>query len=345
MISWLKYNGVPPASISTTHGGCWLTVAGVPVSQANRLLEASYQLYHHPETNETILRTVRYAIPAALHTHVQMIAPTTAFTSMSLLQPKEMPRSRSGGAPENGTSGETVNMLSRREPEEINIDPSLLRWLYKTSAYRPGAINQNSLGVVGYRNQIPVQVDVARFMVEFRRDIKQFQVPFVRIIDILFPSEYGVQATLDVEYAMGLVAPTPVIYYRSSGSGKHILPDGKPSFHDEYSRFLNFLIYQTIMPLTISMGYGTPELNISWEYADALCFLFAQLGSRGISILVASGDAGVGLGDCFNNNGVVHFSTSFPASCMSGVYSLLANCTRAQVQVAHLAVVFSQVLG
>jgi tripeptidyl-peptidase-1 len=103
--SWLKYNGVPPSSISTTHGGGWLTVAGVPVSQANKLLGASYQLYYHPGTNETILRTVGYALPAALHIHVQTIAPTTAFTSMRLLQPEEMPRSRSGGAV-NATSGE-----------------------------------------------------------------------------------------------------------------------------------------------------------------------------------------------------------------------------------------------
>jgi tripeptidyl-peptidase-1 len=44
----LEHNGVPSSSISTTHGGCWLTVAGVPVSQADELLGASYQLYHHP---------------------------------------------------------------------------------------------------------------------------------------------------------------------------------------------------------------------------------------------------------------------------------------------------------
>jgi tripeptidyl-peptidase-1 len=124
--SWLKFNGVLPSSISTTHGGSWLTVAGVPVSQANNILGASYQLYHHPGTNETILGTVGYALPAALHKHVKTIAPTTAFTSTHLLQPQEVPRSCSGGAV-NATSGEPVNMLSCRKPNELDIVPSVLR--------------------------------------------------------------------------------------------------------------------------------------------------------------------------------------------------------------------------
>ena len=60
-----------------THGGAWLTVTGVLVSQANELFGASYQLYRHTETNDTIIRTVDYAIPAVLHTHIQAVAPTT----------------------------------------------------------------------------------------------------------------------------------------------------------------------------------------------------------------------------------------------------------------------------
>ncbi|KAI9453042.1 Pro-kumamolisin, activation domain-containing protein, partial [Lactarius psammicola] len=79
--SWLEHHGVPLASVSVTHGGSWLTVAAVPVSQANALLGASYQLYRHAETHETVLRTLRYALPAVLLAHVQTIAPTTYFGS------------------------------------------------------------------------------------------------------------------------------------------------------------------------------------------------------------------------------------------------------------------------
>jgi hypothetical protein len=33
--SWVEYHGIPSSSVSTTHGGGWLTFIGVPVSRAN----------------------------------------------------------------------------------------------------------------------------------------------------------------------------------------------------------------------------------------------------------------------------------------------------------------------
>jgi tripeptidyl-peptidase-1 len=75
---WIRYHGLLSSSIS---GGNRLTLTGVPVSKANKLLGASYQLYQHAETNETIVRTVSYSLPEALHAHVQTVAPTTYFAS------------------------------------------------------------------------------------------------------------------------------------------------------------------------------------------------------------------------------------------------------------------------
>ncbi|KAH9160039.1 hypothetical protein EDB89DRAFT_2041986, partial [Lactarius sanguifluus] len=45
--SWLAHHGVRSSSISTTHGSAWLMVSKVLVSQANKMLGASYQLYRH----------------------------------------------------------------------------------------------------------------------------------------------------------------------------------------------------------------------------------------------------------------------------------------------------------
>ena len=55
VFSWLKYNGMPPSSISQTHGSSWLTIIRVPIFQANKLLGASYKLYYHAWANDTIL--------------------------------------------------------------------------------------------------------------------------------------------------------------------------------------------------------------------------------------------------------------------------------------------------
>ena len=65
---------------------------GVPMSQANKLLGASYGLYQHAKTNKTIVHTLSYALPTVLIPHVQTVTPMTFFTSAGTLQ--KMPRGR-----------------------------------------------------------------------------------------------------------------------------------------------------------------------------------------------------------------------------------------------------------
>jgi tripeptidyl-peptidase-1 len=318
--SWLQYNGVPPSSISTTHGGGWLTVADVPVSKANKILGASYRLYYHAGTNETILRTVGYALPAALHIHVQTIAPTTAFMSIHLLQPEEMPRNRSGGGV-NDTSGEPVNMLSRRQPEPPNeyIDPSILRSLYGTVQYSPSEMDQNKIGILGYGNEYPSSLDLREFLTRFRTDAVDAK-PTIETMNVYFSGRLGMIANSDVQYTVALAYPTPVIYYLGTGKGVRLKPgSNQPAGSDLYLQWFNHMADEsdTGIPKTIALGYGFSEPSIPKEYATALCKLFAQLGARGVSILVSSDNAGVGLGDCKDTEGNVQFYTTFPASCMS----------------------------
>lgn len=66
--------------------GNLLTLTGVSVSEVNDLLGASYKLYRHSETNETILRTLGYSLPEGLHSLVQtVLTPTTHFASQRTL--------------------------------------------------------------------------------------------------------------------------------------------------------------------------------------------------------------------------------------------------------------------
>ncbi|KAI9444508.1 subtilisin-like protein [Lactarius indigo] len=63
--SWLKHHSMASSNVSTSHGGRWLTVTGVPVSKADDFLGVSYQLYQHARTNEDILCMIGYVLPAA----------------------------------------------------------------------------------------------------------------------------------------------------------------------------------------------------------------------------------------------------------------------------------------
>ena len=96
----------------------------VSVTQANALLDASYQLYRHVESSETIVRTVGYALPAALHEHVLTMAPMTSFVSPPAQW--QTPRNRTDGAaaaPVKPVSDEPATTLSGRDRIESITSP------------------------------------------------------------------------------------------------------------------------------------------------------------------------------------------------------------------------------
>ncbi|KAH8995590.1 subtilisin-like protein, partial [Lactarius hatsudake] len=295
--SWLAYHGVRTSSISTTHGGAWLTVSNVPVSQANEMLGASYQLYRHSKVNDTIIRTVSYALPEVLHAHIQAVAPTTYFASTRTL--RQTSRKRSVEAAEalaevEARSGKPVTVLSSRAGK---VTPLQLRGLYKTFAYVPTAADRNTLGVFGYQNEYPSETDLTEYMTYFRSDVQPpslatFAVELVNGggYDLDTP---GIEASIDVQYASAMAYPTPIIFYSTGGRGEWS-DTGEPLSGDVYLESLEYLLRKTVIPQTISISYGTDEWNAPREYAAALCILFAQLGTRGISVLFPAGDDGVG---------------------------------------------------
>ncbi|KAH8992289.1 subtilisin-like protein [Lactarius hatsudake] len=303
--SWLRHHDIPSSSISMTLGGNWLRVAGVSVSQANRILGASYQLYQHVETNDTVLRTISYSLPEVLHAHIQTIVPTTYFSSP--LTEGTRPRMHLSTAVE--ARGKAGSVLSRRD--EDGITPSYLRWLYKTLGYTPKATDRNALGIAGYGGQYPSPQDLALFMNEYRTDGEDATFTVTQINGGGYdPGNPGLEANLDIQYAEAMAYPTRHIYYSTGGS-----PTDDPYIH-----WLNYILDQdnVNIPQTISTSYGGYEHTMHMEYVVSVCTLFGQLGLRGVSVLFSSGDYGVGSGDCLvlhNSRESVQFLPVFPATC------------------------------
>ena len=319
-----------------THGGTTLTLSGVSVIRANALLGASYQLYRHVETNETIIRTVGYALPAALHGLVQTVAPTTCFTFPR--RQRQPPCKRSSGAAAGPASGEPVTVLSSRDDDDAT--PSFLRSLYKTAEYTPTATDRNRLGVLGIMGDYPSPEDLAMFMYIYRSDGVDATLTVEQVNGGGYdPSNPHPEANLDTQYAEAMVYPTPVIFY-STGRG----PSGRTeSFLSWFSYILNQPTWN--IPPTISSSYMGDEKSTSREYSVYLCTLFSILAGRGISMLFASGDDGVGAGDCLTSDGSVQFIPKFPSTCTCGVFSRLWSSTQAQVRVTHHAAMLLQVPG
>ncbi|KAH9016942.1 subtilisin-like protein [Lactarius pseudohatsudake] len=307
--SWLKYHGVPSSSVSMTHGGTALTLSGISIMQANALLGASYQLYRHVETNETVIRTVGYALPDALHGLVQTVVPTTCFSTPHTQW--KSPRKRSGGATarlKKPVSGEPVTVLSRVYVDEYSTPP-YLRYFYTTVDYTPAAADRNALGIVGMLNEYPNPEDLATFMSEYRTDGTEATFTVIQVNGGGYdPTNPTGESNLQTQYAVAMTYPTPVIFY-SVGRG----PAGTT---DWFVSWLRYILAEDNIPRTISISYIIgDERVIPDNYATWVCDQFGMLGARGISVLIATGDDGVGRGNCVTADGSVRFYTLFPATC------------------------------
>ncbi|KAF8265387.1 subtilisin-like protein [Lactarius quietus] len=322
--SWLEHSGIS-FSISATHGGGWLTVPTVPVSTANELLGASYQLYRYSGTNKTILRTIGYRLPTALHAHVQTVVPTTHFSPPRILQQALLKRSKEEAVTiMNSTSREPV--LSSRNGDsgddddgnnpEDEVTVNTLRSLYETRQYVPSATDKSLFAVVGFLDDVPSKTDLTLFMNEYRADTKDATFTLKQInggpSEASKPSD---EADMNVQYALGMAYPIPLVYYSVGGGLDWDSITNEPIKGDSSLEWLDYVLDLSKIPQTISISYSKEEQILPQEYTKALCDLFAQLGARGVSVLFSSGNDGVGEGDCKDDSGNVLFRPNFPASC------------------------------
>ncbi|KAH9057226.1 subtilisin-like protein [Lactarius vividus] len=296
--AWLEHHGVDPSTISIKHGGSWLTVTAVPVSRANKLLRASYQLFQHIGTNDTVLRTLSYGLPAALVEHVQNVAPTTHFGFSSTPWREPLVHQSGETMEQTKVSGEEPGMvLSRRDQY---VTPSFLRSLYKTSTYVPLAADRNVLGVTGYLGDSPSPSDLRQFMNQYRSDATSATYSVVKIKGGEYnPSTPTSEGNLNIQYTSAIAYPTTHIFYSTGGSATQ---------GDRFINWLNYVLGLWSVPQTVSTPYGTPEDTIPPDYAIYVCNLFAQLGVRGATVLFSSGNDGVGGGNCLS-------VPTFPSTC------------------------------
>lgn len=156
--SWLQYHGINPANtIHRSGGGDWITLQ-VSVAQAERMLGAKYNVYQHVGTSQRIVRTLGYSLPRSLHSHVDVVAPTTYFgtlrsmRSTSFLQPDIEPAEK--------LISPDLSAAAVPASCGTTITPACLRALYNTSTYVPQATSTNKLGVAGYLDEFANRADL-----------------------------------------------------------------------------------------------------------------------------------------------------------------------------------------
>ncbi|KAF7918741.1 uncharacterized protein EAE97_011836 [Botrytis byssoidea] len=129
------------------------------------------------------------------------------------------------------------------------------------------------------------------------------------------------EANLDIQYVIGMTNGVHVNEFITSGFATLVPEYDHPSLHGSNESCLDPLRY--LLRLTneelhsmISVSYGEDEQTVPKSYARQTCFMIAQLGASGTSVIVASADKGVGTA-CMKNDdsNITHFPPQFPVAC------------------------------
>lgn len=239
------------------------------LEQAGALLNGTYHEFQHKSGLKAHRISGSYSIPEGLRPHVDFIAPTTLFPPTGL------------------------KVKIHDEPSTVGheVTPDFLIKLYNVTE-NLSLDSNSSMAIASFLEQYYSKTDLAQFWTKYG-----IKVTDVEDVPKTQPHGNGIEAELDIQYitAMGQGISTEVWYTNGRMPDS---PDNEP--------FLDWLtkLSTTVNPPDIfSISYGEPENTVPFDYASRVNVEFQKAGVRGISLLIASGDSGVGCAfDAFEPN-------------------------------------------
>ncbi|KAF8142713.1 family S53 protease-like protein [Mycena galopus ATCC 62051] len=296
-------NGLTPTVISPN--GDWVSLT-LPVSQANNLFAANFELFAHPDMTGTITRTLSVALPSELVGHVEVVHPSTDFTGLN---------------PRIGLTPSISFSLDKRDtPASCNsseasgvVTPSCLQDLYGIPT-TPATQSSNTLLVTGYVDEWAETADLQTFLTLLRPDVSPNTTFSLLTVDggenPQGADDAGTEANLDIQYTIGIATGVPATFLSVGGDGSDA------GFATSLLDTTTFLDGIDSPPSVMTTSYGLTEVSFGTAMVTKICNGYMALGARGISVLSASGDGGVrGNHDdssvCNDNT----FMPVFPAAC------------------------------
>ncbi|KAF7558364.1 hypothetical protein G7046_g5804 [Stylonectria norvegica] len=315
VLKWLKSHGM---AAKATQDKDWVHVM-TTVGKAELVLDTDIEFYSF-ENKKPVLRARSYSVPKSVSDSISFIHPIANFVPAK----KEL------------TSAEyefSQDIEARQNiPCGTGTDPECIRKLYNITYQTPDGASPIRLGVAGFLEQNANFNDIDTFLKARAKPVWEtghnFSVELLNggqnLQDL---SQSGIEATLDIEYALPLSYPANIIYYSTGGRGPQLNDSGEP-VPDEYAEnepYLEFLEYllekpNDEIPQVISISYADDEVSVPRLYAERVCSMFGILTARGTTILAGSGDGGARgarNSTCRTNDGSEKdvAMASFPASC------------------------------
>ncbi|ORY80854.1 peptidase S8/S53 domain-containing protein [Protomyces lactucae-debilis] len=316
---WLDRHGLKSNNLRAGHEG--IIKLRLPVHQAENLLAVKFGIYSN-SAGKRIIRTTEYSLPSFVHSHIAFIQPTTHFGT-----PRALSRRR----------GSEPTFFDRHDGDGLVdlhcdnfITPRCLLDMYNITGQVKEISNKSRFAVVGFldesANKHDADLFMNRFVPEMRSEIAlsandSFHVTTLHRGSDDQSADSGTgEANLDVQYALSLAQRIPVNFI-SVGGRRQMAPDETaPPIADEDEPWLELIAHleslpNDKLPQTMSISYGDYEKDIPRPYMVAVCDGFMRLALRGMSILISSGDDGVGDSRTCGNDTMPHFVPEFPASC------------------------------
>jgi tripeptidyl-peptidase-1 len=323
---------------------------------------------------DPVLRALSYKIPAWLRDYIDFVHPIANFMpprrpNGHRRRPKWRPRPQPKPTKKYSTTTQlaittTTSATTKASPISITTTttsraptheelfpnlpcfpatvPDCIKRLYNityTAPRRPPSPVR--FGIAGFLEQWILRSDVDLFLDTFTPTLPPSYNFTVELLHNATnpqdsPRNAGIEASLDVEYAMALGYPTNITYYITGGRGTMLDPKtGEPlpaspsscsssPLHGDNEPFMEFLDVllaksDAEIPHVLSISYADDEVTVPRAYATRVCDQFAALAARGVSVLVATGDggaAGTGRTDCWSREVAANrFVPTFPADC------------------------------
>lgn len=185
------------------------------------------------------------------------------------------------------------------------MTPKCLQDIYHIPT-TPATQKTNKLVVTGYGEEWAQHADLEAFLKTYRTDIDAKTTFEEQLIvggrNPQGPEFAGREANLDVQYTIGIATGVPTIYMSVGDEGEET----------SFIETMNALIDLESPPQVVTTSYGGSESSAGVKLSAAMCNAYMQLAARGVSIIFASGDSGVGdvKGTCTDR-----FVPTFPSTC------------------------------
>ncbi|KAJ7223937.1 tripeptidyl peptidase A [Mycena rebaudengoi] len=328
---WLTSYGIPKSNLVRSPAKDWVSVT-LPIPLAEKMLNTAsitYWTWEHT-SGDTLVRTTTYSLPMHLHQHIELVQPTTMFSR------RKGPIAEQFHPEDVQVPNLRGSLMPLTKPHHSIVDPSCatgitikcIMTLYNAIGYKPKATRKNAIGITAFLQQNANIRDLQFFYHQQLPAAVNSTFKFVPVnggVNNQTLSAAGEEANLDLQFGLGISYPTPGTLWSTAGRPP-FSPDDRTltNTNEPYLDWLDEILGSRHIPQTISTSYADDEQTVPFTFATRVCKRFAELGCRGISVIFASGDGGVGDGNpdpatqkCRTNDGtnITRFLPAFPSSC------------------------------